>query len=164
MITGIVLCTQLRLQVKTCVLLKPALFLLVTAKGQLWCFMTVFIAPMQKIDFNVSREIYGTSLAGNYALHYLKTVHTWWRHHMETFSALLPFCVGNTSVTGGFPSQRPVMQSFDVFFDLLMKQQMSKQWRRRWLRRHCAHYDVIVMKWAISWNVLTTGSFKACVV
>ena len=26
-------------------------------------------------------------------------------------------CDGNPPVTGGFPSQRPVMQSFDVFFD-----------------------------------------------
>ena len=43
---------------------------------------------------------------------------TWWRHQMETFSALLAFCAGNSPVTGKFPSQRPVTQSFDVFFDL----------------------------------------------
>ena len=34
---------------------------------------------------------------------------------METFSALLAFCVGNSPVTGKFPSQRPVKRSFDVF-------------------------------------------------
>ena len=33
---------------------------------------------------------------------------------METFSALLALCMGNSSVTGEFPSQRPVMQSFDI--------------------------------------------------
>ena len=40
---------------------------------------------------------------------------------METFSALLALCVGNSPVTGEFPSQRPVTRSFDVFFDLHMK-------------------------------------------
>ena len=37
---------------------------------------------------------------------------------METFSALLALCEGNPPVTSGFPSQRPVAQSFDIFFDL----------------------------------------------
>ena len=37
---------------------------------------------------------------------------------METFSALLAICAGNSPVTGEFPAQRPVMHSFDDFFDL----------------------------------------------
>ena len=37
---------------------------------------------------------------------------------METFSALLAICVGNSPVTVEFPTQRPVARSFDVFFDL----------------------------------------------
>ena len=37
---------------------------------------------------------------------------------MEVFSALLALCEGNSPVTGESPSQRPVTQSFDVFFDL----------------------------------------------
>ena len=41
-----------------------------------------------------------------------------WRHQMETFSALLAHCAGNSRVTGDFPGQRPVTRSFDVFFDL----------------------------------------------
>ena len=36
----------------------------------------------------------------------------WWRHQMETFSALLALCAGNSPVTGEFPSQRPVTRSF----------------------------------------------------
>ena len=32
-------------------------------------------------------------------------VNTWWRHQMETFSALLALCEGNSPVTGEFPSQ-----------------------------------------------------------
>ena len=44
---------------------------------------------------------------------------SWWRHQMETFSALLALCEGNhrSPVTGGFPSQRPVAQSFGIFFE-----------------------------------------------
>ena len=50
-------------------------------------------------------------------------------------------------VIGEFPPQRPVTQSFDVFF--------SAHWINGWvsnhgagdLRRHRAHYDAIVMGW-----------------
>ena len=40
---------------------------------------------------------------------------------METFSALLAFCAGNSPVNGEFPWQRPVTRSFDVFFDLRLE-------------------------------------------
>ena len=43
---------------------------------------------------------------------------SWWRRQMETFSALLALYEGNSPVTGEVPSQRPVMKSFDVLFDL----------------------------------------------
>ena len=51
----------------------------------------------------------------------------WWRHHMETFSALLALCVGNSPVTGEFPSQRPERQSFDGFFYLRLNKRLSKK-------------------------------------
>ena len=38
----------------------------------------------------------------------------WWRHQMETYSALLAICAGNSPVTGEFPAQRAVTRSFDV--------------------------------------------------
>ena len=41
---------------------------------------------------------------------------SWWRHQMETFSASLALCAGNTPVTGEFHAQRPVTRSFDGFF------------------------------------------------
>ena len=70
--------------------------------------------------------------------------HKWWRHQMETFSALLDLCAGNSPVTGEFPSQMPVTRSFGVFFDLRLNERLSKQSRRRWfetlwrsLWRHC---------------------------
>ena len=46
---------------------------------------------------------------------------------METFSALLALCAGNSPVTGEFPAQRPVTRSFDVFFDLRPNKRLSKQ-------------------------------------
>ena len=46
---------------------------------------------------------------------------SWWRHAMETFSALLGLCAGNSPVTGEFSLQRPVTRSFDVFFDLCLE-------------------------------------------
>ena len=67
---------------------------------------------------------------------------SWWRHEMEIFSALLALC--NPPIIGGFPSQRPVTRSFDIFFNLRLNKRFSKQSRRRWLeissrslKRHC---------------------------
>ena len=63
---------------------------------------------------------------------------------MEIFSALLALCVGNSPVTGEFPSQRPVTRSLDVFFDLRLNTRLSKHSWRQWsktssrsLWRHC---------------------------
>ena len=50
-----------------------------------------------------------------------------WKHF-----ALLALCAGNSSVTIEFPTQRPVMRSFDVFFDLGLNKWLSKQSRCRW--------------------------------
>ena len=52
---------------------------------------------------------------------------SWWHHQMDTFSAFLAICAGNSQVTGEFPAQRPVTQSFDVFFDLRLNKRLSKQ-------------------------------------
>ena len=46
---------------------------------------------------------------------------------METFSALLALCAGNSLVIGEFHSQRPVTRTFDVFFDLRLYKRLSKQ-------------------------------------
>ena len=51
---------------------------------------------------------------------------------METFSALLAICAGNSPVSGEFPAQRPVTRSFDVFFDVrLIKRLSHPLWRHR---------------------------------
>ena len=68
----------------------------------------------------------------------------WWCHQMETFSALLAICAGNSPVPGEFPTQSPVTRSFDVFFDLRPNKRLSKQSWGWWfetpscpLWRHC---------------------------
>ena len=50
----------------------------------------------------------------------------WWRHQMETFSALLAPWAGISTATGEFPAQRSVTRSFDVFFDLRLNKRLSK--------------------------------------
>ena len=45
---------------------------------------------------------------------------------------LLAICAGDPLVTGEFPSQRPMTQSFDVFFDLHLDKRLSKQSWGRW--------------------------------
>ena len=69
---------------------------------------------------------------------------TWWRHQMEAFSALLALCAGNSPVTSEFPSQRPVTQNFDVFFDMPLNKWLNNR-EAGDLRRHPVHYDAIVM-------------------
>ena len=56
------------------------------------------------------------------------TIRPWWRHQMETFSALIALCAG----PGEFPTQRPVTRSFVVFFDLRLNKRLSKQPWSRW--------------------------------
>ena len=51
----------------------------------------------------------------------------WWRHQMETFSALLTICAGNSPVSGEFPAQRPVTRSFDVSLICSLNKRLSKQ-------------------------------------
>ena len=66
---------------------------------------------------------------------------------METFSALLAICVGNSPVSGEIPAQRPAMRNFWCFF-------WSANGINGWinnreagdLSRHLAHYDVTVME------------------
>ena len=54
---------------------------------------------------------------------------------METFSALLAICAGNSPVTGEFPTQRPVTRSFYAFFDLCVDKRFETPSSSSW--RHC---------------------------
>ena len=101
-----------------------------------------------------------------------KLYQTWWRHQIETFSALLAICAGNSPVTGEFSSQRPVTRSFDVFYNLRLNKRLSKPWG--WwfetpscsLWRHCNEY-VSVLKclnmfnWPYQIHLIKTAAFGA---
>ena len=80
---------------------------------------------------------------------------------METISALLAICAGNSSVPGDFPAQRPVTRIKDVFFDLRLNKRLSKQswgwwfetvsrplWRHRndWTIPYVAENVIVVIK------------------
>ena len=68
---------------------------------------------------------------------------------METFSESLVLCEGDPPITGGFPSQRPVTRSFDVFFDLRLNKRLSNNQDAGDLRCQRAHYDVTLMNDAL---------------
>ena len=85
---------------------------------------------------------------------------------METFSALLTICAGNSPVTSEFPTQRPVTRSFDVFFDLRLNKRLSKQSRGWWFETpscplwcHCNVCDMwegLALGWKYLTHVVTT--------
>ena len=104
---------------------------------------------------------------------------SWWFHQMETFSALLAICEGNSPVPGEFPTQRQVTRSFDVFFDLYPNKRLSKQWWGWWfemtscpLWRHCNAFpwcdlemhnsDVIMSATASQITSLTIAYWTVC--
>ena len=72
-------------------------------------------------------------------------VNLWWRHQMETFSAVLAFCVGNSPVTGEFPSERPVTRNFMFSLICAWTNGLVNNGDVGDLRHHRAHYDVTVI-------------------
>ena len=66
-----------------------------------------------------------------------------WKNHYAVLddvikgniSVLQVLRVGNSSVTGEFPSKRPVTRSSDVFCDLLLDKWLRKQSWGRWFER-----------------------------
>ena len=86
---------------------------------------------------------------------------------METFSALLALCAGNSSVTGEFPSQRPVARSFDGFFwvfYLRLNKRLSKQlwgwWFETPLSPLCRHCNGIALHWNDSSRIKGNIAFR----
>ena len=94
-----------------------------------------------------------------------------WRHQMQTFSALLALCAGNSPVTGDLHSHRPVTRSFDVFFDLRPNTRLSKQSRNRWfetplfsLLHNCNETDSDTALWDVKKISATSDIFyTSCV-
>ena len=84
---------------------------------------------------------------------------SWWRHQMETFSALPALCEGNPLVTGGFPSQRQATRSFGIFLsghDWANNRDAGDLRKSRSLWRHCIGY--ILSRWLdndVHWKYIT---------
>ena len=108
-------------------------------------FICLFLDKKHKLFWMILSLIMSGILSGD-------IIHSWWRHQMETFSALLALCAGNSPVTGELPSQRSVTQSFDVFFDLHLNKRSTKQSRGWWFETpsrpfwcHCNAWKMINM-------------------
>ena len=75
----------------------------------------------------------------------MKLIHVllniWWHHDMEMLSTLLALCEGNPPVIGGFPSQGPVMQTFDVSFAVSWTWCWTNIWIDKDLRWHDTHVN-----------------------
>ena len=81
---------------------------------------------------------------------------------METFSALLAICAGNSPVPGEFRAQRPVTRSFDVFFDLRLNKRLSKQswgWWFETLSRPLWRHRTDVQKYQSTWAMSHNQSY-----
>ena len=122
--------------VKIRIILKKTLF-----------FSSAALSPYLIIDNTIFSIKYPYGVAVRYFIAVI-LYFSWWRHQMETFSALLAICAGNSPVPGEFPAQRPVTRSFDVFFDLRLNKRLSKQSRGWWIEtiscplwRHCNTLD-----------------------
>ena len=96
-----------------------------------------------KMRHTMSSVKYEVSLLG------LDNIRTWWRNQMETFSALLALCAGNSPVTGDLPSQMAVARGFGVFFDF----RLNKRWFETpscSLWRHCNDPRIRTLGMALS--------------
>ena len=80
---------------------------------------------------------------------------------ISSIFALLAFCVGNSPVTGEFPSQRPVTRSFDVFFELCPKQHYNtRSTQKKPVRQQNAWFDT--KKPVAPVNKMTVVLFSEC--
>ena len=98
------------------------------------CLVLVYVRPSISLSSRLAvtcLTVPGSKVAGGMCRLWTRQPRfmqrTWWRHQMETFSALLAICAGNSPVNGEFPSQRPMPRSFDVFFDLGLNKRLIKQ-------------------------------------
>ena len=71
--------------------------------------------------------------------------YSWWRHQMETFSALLAICAGNSPVPGEFPHKGQWRGALMFFLICVWKNGWVNNRKAGDLRRYRIHYDVIVM-------------------
>ena len=83
-------------------------------------------------------------------------LHTWWRHQMETSSALLALCAGNFTGHCWIPLIKASDTKLWFFFDLRLNKRWVNNREVGDLRRHRAHYDVTVMSQYYAWARITS--------
>ena len=81
----------------------------------------------------------------------------WWRHQIETFSASLALCAGNSLVTGEFPSHKDQWRGALIFSLICTWTNGLVNDRNPGdLRRYPFHYDATVMKKSVHSNGIWT--------
>ena len=113
----------------------------------------VTVIHPQEQEWNITRVVVPVLYLGNilntvpkFRLSDYRSTLTWWGHEMETFSALLAICAGNSPVPA-VNSLHKGQSRGALMFSLICV------WINGWvnnieaddLRRHPAHYDVIVI-------------------
>ena len=70
---------------------------------------------------------------------------------------------GEFTVPGEFPAQRPVMRSFDVFYDLRLNERWVNNRDAGDLRRYRTHYDVTIMQcYCCPWGLIQPDANTIC--
>ena len=112
-----------------------------------WFFMFCLTVFAQIYEICSTKEL--MSLA-NHCYNFLLVEVPWWRYQMETFSALLALCAGNSPVNS--PHKCQWCGSLMFFFYLRPNKRLSKQWWGWWfetpsrsLWRHCNTSVAIVI-------------------
>ena len=113
-------------------------------------YIYIYIAFFFLIWLNHCRTLwFNMRLYDHQSPEFHRTLHnrhlSWWRHQMETFSALLALCAGNSPVPVNSPHKGQWRGA--LMFSLICV------WINNWvnnreagdLRRHRSHYDVTVM-------------------
>ena len=104
------------------------------------CFLCIYFVTAIKTNMHPCQQTREFGIIHKCSLHYVIIMYysmaTWWRHQMETSSALPAMCAGNSPVIGEFPTQRPVCAWFTGW---------TNNPEAGDLRRYHAHYDVAVM-------------------
>ena len=86
------------------------------------CWSILFMVPRVHIDSEIITTNNGFNVWSSWQLE----SHSWWCHQMETFSALLANCAGNSLVPGEFPHKGQWRGAL-MFFYLRLNKRLNKQ-------------------------------------
>ena len=96
--------------------------------------LSIIMFKLNQIDWRLSAS-----------LKWCKRPWTWWRHQMETFSALLALCAGNSPVPMNSPHKGQRRGALMLSFIFVWINDWVNNREAGDLRRHRGHYGVNVM-------------------